>query len=215
MFCLFSFTYHNQRLPADLTENRVAFFLNSHDWFPLSALLWLWQKLIQLKTMEEWMQRAKESNRRHSKKTEEAFIHGRRERKAASLTDPESHIRFWWSWHVQACGRKDRGGKMEVWEWIMLWFSQKPKASQQAGIGSQWSLAMWGNGSKINCVCLRLSLSMRADSGGPCVQVCHLSRLMIYALRWGCCIFLFSLPVSHLIRQSIVGSIFCHAYVRH
>lgn len=86
------------------------------------------------------------------------------ERKADSLTDPESHIRVWWSWHVQECGRKDWvevGGWMEVWEWIMLCFSQKSEAPEPAGAGGQWSA--WGNGSEINCVCLSFSQSIRSD----------------------------------------------------
>lgn len=152
--------------------------------------------------------RAKESNRGRYKETGEAFIHGWRERKAASLTDPESHIRVWWSWHVQEGGRKNRGGKTEVWEWIMLCFSQKSKAPEQARIGSQWSWAVWENGSKINCVCLRPSQSIRSNSGRLCVQVCHLSRSMINTLLHGCCVLPFSLPVSHLISQSITESLF-------
>ncbi len=88
--------------------------------------------------------RANESSRGHYKEIGEAFIHGWRERKAASLTDPESLIRVWWSWHVQEGGRKNWGGKTEVWDWIMLCFSQKSKAPEQARIGSQWSWALCG-----------------------------------------------------------------------
>lgn len=149
------------------------FFLNAHDWFPLSALSLAVTKInLTWKMIEEWIERKRATE--GYKEIGEALIHGRHvEKKAASLTDPESHIRVWWSWHVQECGRKDWGGDTEVWEWIMLCFSQKSKAPEQAGIGSQWSLAVWGNGSKINCVCLRLSPSVRPDSGRLCVQVCH------------------------------------------
>lgn len=53
--------------------------------------------------------------------------------------------------------RGSRGGNRGVGVNHVALFSEFKGLLSSKGIGSQWSLAAWGNGSKINCVCLTLS----------------------------------------------------------
>lgn len=55
-----------------------------------------------------------------------------------------------------------------VWLRGSCYFSRKTTTFGLAGMGrSQLSVAMWGNGTKINCVCVQLTQSIRSSCGRP------------------------------------------------